>query len=279
MVLLSALLLGLGVGLLSSFLGVGGGILMVPLMPHLFAIDGRVAVATSLFTVFITVFFNTLMFARRKLMDFKLIFAIGMVAALSGFLTSFTTGWVQPRTLRYILAGVLILLGCHLLLSLFGNRERVKSPSTAKGMASPVESAEGQMSEPFRLGQWVLLVTLGIGAGVLSAFTGVGSGLLLTPVLVVAMVGQPQKVVPTVNGIMAMTTSFSVLGYLMQDPGQNMHPYQLGYVRLDIAFLLLVAALSAGRIGQLYQSSLSARARKQLLVVLLFLLAGVALVP
>lgn len=64
--LILLLSLGLVVGTFSALFGVGGGVLIVPLLPLAVNLSVRETIATSLFAIFLVVANNTLSFQRKK---------------------------------------------------------------------------------------------------------------------------------------------------------------------------------------------------------------------
>ena len=69
--------MGLLVALISVFIGLGGGIVLVPLMPDVFGITTHEAVATSLFTIFMVVFLNAYKFHQSKLINWSVVLWMG----------------------------------------------------------------------------------------------------------------------------------------------------------------------------------------------------------
>ena len=73
--------IGCIVGFVSSFLGVGGGIVMVPTFSIIFKYPQQEAIATSLFVIAMITMFNVSRFQSQRLINWKI--AI-MIAAFSG---------------------------------------------------------------------------------------------------------------------------------------------------------------------------------------------------
>lgn len=77
------LIIGLGVGVLSGLLGVGGGIFLVPIMVGWFAIPQHNAHATSLLVVFPTAIVGSFIYGQHQQLDFLMAGSL-TVGAMTG---------------------------------------------------------------------------------------------------------------------------------------------------------------------------------------------------
>jgi hypothetical protein len=155
---------GIGVvaGLLSGLFGVGGGIVMVPLLVAWLALDQRRAAATSLLAI----------------VPIATASAVGYAV----------TGSVDPVAGAILLAGGLLggVLGSRLLprtpiptLQLwFG----ILSLATAARLVLADPSSTGGVGQPWEA---ILLALVGAAAGVLAGLLGVGGGIIMVPGLVI----------------------------------------------------------------------------------------------
>lgn len=107
-------------GFVSSFFGVGGGLLHVPCMVLLLGMPFRIAAPTSTFILPFTVAvgFASLWQSGVRVGDAALWLGAGAVAGAA--LGAWGTARVRGTTLRYLLAGILILVGLRLVLGYFG---------------------------------------------------------------------------------------------------------------------------------------------------------------
>lgn len=93
MSVLAGVLTGLFAGALGSLLGVGGGLVMVPIMVAVFALETRVAVATSLATIIPIALISTWRYAGRDLVDWR-VFGYLTAGAVVG---AFVGTWIAPQ--------------------------------------------------------------------------------------------------------------------------------------------------------------------------------------
>ena len=158
--------LGVFAGALGGMMGVGGGILLVPLLVHLMRKSQHEAQGLSLIFVVATAAVAVIPYLREERIDWRLA-AILTAGALPGVL-------LGARTARRIPGlGLRKLFGIAMLLTAL--RLLVAPPSGAMPIAWP----------------WPADVALGLGVGFFAGLLGVGGGTVLVPALVLAQ-GIPQ---------------------------------------------------------------------------------------
>ncbi len=104
------LVLGLGLllGTLAGFLGVGGGFAAVPAFIYVVGTSTHIAVGTSLFTVLLTASFGTLTHGTRGNVDIILALVMLPTAAVGAQIGSFATAYVRGVQIR-LMYGVALL--------------------------------------------------------------------------------------------------------------------------------------------------------------------------
>src|SRR2546429_3040781 len=161
--------IGLLAGFFSALFGVGGGIVIVPLLISLVAMDAKVATATSLATIIFTSFVGVVSHAALGNVEwgYALLVGIPAVAGLLGGL--WVKDRVSSRQLTLAFAALLVAVGIWLIVKP-GERSTVPSLGAAEAID---------------------LVAIGIVAGCLAGLFGVGGGILFVPALAL-VVGLPQ---------------------------------------------------------------------------------------
>lgn len=101
-------------GALSGFFGVGGGILLVPLILLFLAPPRRVAHATSLGAIIALSVAGTIGFALSGQVDWVVGVTIGAGGVIGGSIGAHYMNRLSPRTLRLIFAVVLIAAGVRM---------------------------------------------------------------------------------------------------------------------------------------------------------------------
>jgi uncharacterized membrane protein YfcA len=101
-------LIGLAAGFFSALFGVGGGIVIVPLLLLLCAFDARAAAATSLAAIGITAVSGVIGFAAHGDVRVSHAALVGLPAALSVIGATAVQQRLQTRTLELLFAAFLI---------------------------------------------------------------------------------------------------------------------------------------------------------------------------
>jgi len=110
------LLLGFGVGVLSGIIGIGGGVVIVPLLIGLLGMSQRKAQGTSLAALLLPVgIFAFWTYYREGNADLRVGLLVAAGFAVGGLFGGFGAQYVPELWLRRIFAVVLIGLGARML--------------------------------------------------------------------------------------------------------------------------------------------------------------------
>lgn len=245
--------IGLCVGLSSSFLGLGGGILIVPLLPLAADISTRGVIGTSLLTVFLVSVQNTWAFHRKRLIEWRPALVIGAFSSVGSFVAGRLTKVVPLHLLDTGFFILLLALGLHTLYK----ATRRPRPREASGM-----SGRG----------WPAMM-LGFVSGIIAGFTGIGGGVFVVPVLSMYDWVAAAKVVPTSVATILLTSAAGAAAFLLRFV-ETSNPVSVSDLpRLDLAMALFLGGAFSSRFGQAYQSRLDPRKRDWLIGFLLLVLS------
>lgn len=160
--------LGFGIGMLAAFLGIGGGVLVIPLLIFGFGLSQRRAAGTSLGVISVVVGTSLayqLLFVDDRAQPAWLAAACIMpTALLAATVAASWARYVPQRLLQY--AFVVILLSAAYRLSGIGQAEVSSSFFTYESLAWP---------------EICVLPAFGLLVGTVSALVGIGGGMLLIP--------------------------------------------------------------------------------------------------
>ena len=109
-------LLGIITGVLAGLLGIGGGVLIVPVLVLLFGTSDLVAKGTSLLVLIPTTISGTIGNARRKNVDLPAAVTIGLAACTTTALGAWIATLIDPLTGNILFAAFLTVLGVQMLL-------------------------------------------------------------------------------------------------------------------------------------------------------------------
>lgn len=164
--------IGLIVGLMSGLFGVGGGIILVPLLVLLFKVEQKRAQATSLVVVALAALSGSTTYALAESVDWV---SVPLLVAGGLFGTWLGTSLVRKTADKWLKLsfGVLLVI------------------VAGRFLFQAIEAAQSAQSG-FDLTVAIGLFFAGFAMGFLSAFLGVGGGVVVIPILV-SFFGFPQQ--------------------------------------------------------------------------------------
>lgn len=120
---ISMIVIGLCVGALSGMLGIGGGLITVPIMVIIFHVPPAVAKGTALAVVIPTAFSGTMQNLANKNADLVAAFTVSII----GIFTAIAGGWVAAQMSaglsNLLFAILLMVIAARMLIQLRGQRE------------------------------------------------------------------------------------------------------------------------------------------------------------
>lgn len=241
---------GFGAGVFGSLLGLGGGILIVPLLTFGFGLDFRAAVGVSLVCVIVTSSAAAGVYLERHLANLRLGMLLEVFTA-SGALIGGLIAFLLPDR---VLAGLFALLLVYTAVTMLRRRATsagdagpsIENPDDAAGAAQapgPFRAAlAGPGYRPVRLGA-------GIGgsvfAGLVSALLGVGGGIVKVPLMHLVMRVPLKVATATSNLMIGVTASASAIVYLLRD---GINPLVAGPTAVGVFAGAMVGSRVAQRI-------------------------------
>jgi uncharacterized protein len=252
------LVAGAGAGLFGSLLGLGGGILIVPLLTLAFGLPLLTAVGISLICVIVTSSAAAGVYLERRVANLRLGMTLELFTA-SGAMVGGLVAFLLPERL---LEGLFTLLLVYVAVTMARRKDaRASVPAPAEaGDQAPAEVIEAVDQAPDRppvafidqlSGPGYRVRRLGFGvigsvfAGVASALLGIGGGLIKVPVLHVIM-GVPLRVATATSNLMiGITASASAIIYLLRG---GIDPYAAAPTAIGVFLGASVGSRIASRI-------------------------------
>ena len=223
--LVALALCGAGAGTLGALVGIGGGVLMIPLLTLGFGVDLRVATATSLVAVVATSTASGSVYVGNGLANMRLGMTLEVATSLGGVAGGLLSATLSTAVLARLLA-VLMVVTAVLMLRRPG---KPPAPATsgdvpAPGVVptpgprrSPLDGAYYDERERTLVSYRPVRVLLGSGialvAGVLSGLLGVGGGFLKVPAMNLGMRVPLRVAAATSNFMIGVTASASLFVY------------------------------------------------------------------
>ncbi|HEY3334304.1 MAG TPA: sulfite exporter TauE/SafE family protein [Candidatus Limnocylindrales bacterium] len=279
---------GAAVGLFGSLLGLGGGILLVPLLTLGFGRPLREAVAISLVSVIVTSSAGAGIYLRRHVANLRLGMVLELFTACGALLGGLIAFALPVPVLEGLFAALLAYVAFNML-----RRRPPKATATPQPPADEVlVPPSGEGTDPVALpaasratavppvavvptpavpmpSTWPFVRSLSgpgytvtrmpfgvvgaVFAGIVSALLGVGGGIVKVPLMNLAM-GVPLKVATaTSNMMIGITATSSAVIYLLRD---EINPYIAGPVALGVFVGASVGARVINRIDTAFLQNL-----------------------
>lgn len=192
-------LVGIGIGVLSGLLGIGGGTVMVPIFRLAFGMSPLMSTATSLFAIIPTSISGAISHTRNK----TCLPLLGLVMGLGGALTSPLGVWLSTISPAWaVMLGAALVIG-YSAVNMLWKAATMGKASTAD---QPSKAADGRTVDgrpKLTRKQLLIGVAIGLGAGVASGYVGLGGGFVMVP-LMVSLLGLPMRYVSGTSLIAVM---------------------------------------------------------------------------
>lgn len=240
---------GMAAGAFGSLLGLGGGILIVPLLTLGFGRPLRDAVAVSLVCVIVTSSAAAGAYLRGGAANLRL----GMVLALFTATGALVGGLVAFAVPDRVLAGLFAILLVYVASTMARRRGRavgapvapVDPPDEAPAPDRRAAVTARLSGISYRTRNLVPGSLASVGAGILSALLGVGGGIINVPTMNILM-GVPLRVAAATSNLMiGVTAVASAIVYLLRG---GIDPYLAGPTAVGVFIGATIGARSAHRV-------------------------------
>lgn len=231
------LLVGLSAGILSGMFGIGGGVVIVPVLVAIFGFDIREATGTSLAAQLLPVgIFAAITYYRagKLKIGISVLAAIGLVAgAAFGAKIALL---LEAEHVQKAYALFLLYAGWR-----FADPRRwlAELRSATPPLVAPEREA--------RTTAWFVILAVGFGAGILSGFFGVGGGIVIVPALVAFLAFDQKMANGTSLGAMVTSSLINII-LIPFGLGAAVSYYQAGMLDVTTAALVSVG-LAIGALG------------------------------
>lgn len=243
--------IGIGVGLISNTLGLGGGILMVPaFLEFVDGMDTNTAKGTSLLTITLVASVNA--WRLNSGGEFNVPWRLAGLLAMGSIVGGFVGGWVTGILPDYIVAWVFITF-----MALVGVRTFFIEP--------PKVTEDQVRSLRF------IPIVIGFCAGFAGGATGTGGGAVLVPLTLIAGLTTNERVVALSNLVMIGTAAASTAAHLIAPQTADL-PQTIGQVYLPIVPFVFMGALIVAPFGRILNKRMSLVWRKGILGGLLIII-------
>ncbi len=237
--------IGALVGTLSGFFGIGGGIILTPLL-LLLGFKPVLAVATSLMFTFGTGLSGAITHTKMNNVNWRIAAVLGIVGALSAQASNRIVIYISGRY-DWLLNVWLILMLIYFAWSLYNRKNKEEAPPVFKN-------------------QYVAGSLIGLIAGFLAALLGIGGGFIIVPLLIKWIGFDSKKAIGTSLATIVIISIGGIVGYGAQ--------FELNYL---LGICLIIGAFIGSPFGARMTARYQAKEiNKKLGVLYFFAIASIA---
>ena len=234
--------LGFAAGILGSMIGLGGGIVVVPVLTF-FGFPPTLAVSNSLFAAFSNAVGSTVSYSRQKRIDYSLGLKLGLLCIPGTILGAYFSSDVTPGLFKILFGLVLVSSAVYIF------------------MRKKIETQEKILTKQMI----VFVISASFFAGIISSFFGIGGGIVFVPLMVIGIGMTMKKAAPTSQFILLFASLSGIIVHSL-----------LGHPDFLQAGLLSAGAFVGGIIGARISFNIKERSL-QILVSAIIILAAIKL--
>lgn len=250
---------GLVVGGLGSMLGIGGGVLLIPLLTGLFHVPIKTAIGASIVSVIATSSAAGTVYVGRGLAHTRLSMVLEIATTTGALAGGITAVLISPHWLEVAFAILLAYVAYSL-----------RGISIHEGSNSATGLLDTNYVDPFTghtITYGVRNLPQGLGAsflaGNVSGLLGIGCGIIKVPIMNLVMGVPLRAAIATSNFMIGITAATSALIY-----------YQHGYLDPRIAIPTSLGVLIGAQVGTRMGGKLRSHRLRQVFQILLIIFAA-----
>ncbi|MCH8860083.1 MAG: sulfite exporter TauE/SafE family protein [Thaumarchaeota archaeon] len=207
--------LGFAAGLLGSIIGLGGGIIIVPVLTF-FGFSPALAASNSIFAVFSNAIASSISYAKQRRIEYSIGLKLGLLSIPGTVVGALISSEITPSLFKILFALILIFASVYI----FSKRK-----------------IEPKM---YNISKQIMILAIGASfvAGIMSGLFGVGGGIIFVPLMVIAMGLSMKNAAPTSQFILLFASGSALVTHTL-----------LGHPDFYQALLLATGAFVGGLVG------------------------------
>ncbi len=207
--------LGFAAGLLGSIIGLGGGIIIVPVLTF-FGFSPALAASNSIFAVFSNAIASSISYAKQRRIEYSIGLKLGLLSIPGTIVGAYVSSEITPSIFKILFALILISASIYI----FSKRK--------------IEPKN------YNLSKQIMILAIGASfvAGIMSGLFGVGGGIIFVPLMVIAMGLSMKNAAPTSQFILLFASGSALVTHTL-----------LGHPDFYQALLLATGAFVGGLVG------------------------------
>ena len=245
---------GIVVGFAAGLLGIGGGFFMTPVQYMLYTSMGlttdmaiKLAFGTTLLVILPTAASGAWRHSQKGTVWWKAAVTMGGCSLIGGFIGATLATHLPGIALKMAFGAIAVAAAVRML------------------TARPPETEQVPRDNPWLWAAWAIPI------GIVTGLLGIGGGVMVVPVMVLALRFKMHTAVATSLAMMIFTSTGAVIGYIINGIGvPDLPAYSIGYVNLLSWLLLAVTSVGMAQVGAVTAHKLPARQLRYIFVAVIF---------
>ena len=246
--LLLLMLTGLGAGILGAIMGIGGGMIITPVLTIVMGLPIQYAIAASVIAVIATSSGATIAYLRDEMLNLRVAMFLEIATTVGAVVGAIVSGLVNAKFLYWLFGALLLFSSYNMVRKLIGKKDA--APAETNDRIATKLRLNGSYYDKAALQQVDYSVTnvpggfaMMFGAGIASGLLGIGSGAFKVIAMDTIMHMPLKPSSATSNLMMGVTAAASATVYFFNG---SLQPQIAG----PLAIGIIVGALIGSRIMQ-----------------------------
>jgi uncharacterized protein len=207
--------LGFVAGVLGSIIGLGGGIIIVPVLTF-FGFPPALAASNSIFAVFSNAVASSVSYAKQKKIEYSIGLKLGLLSIPGTVFGAYLSADITPSLFKILFGLILITASIYIY-----SKRKIEPKS-------------------HNISKQIMILAIGASflAGIISGLFGVGGGIIFVPLMVIAIGLSMKNAAPTSQFILLFASASALITHTL-----------LGHPDFYHALLLSSGAFVGGLVG------------------------------
>ena len=254
--LLLLFITGAGVGLMSSFFGIGGGVIMIPTLFSIYpSLPAHALIPISLGMIFLNTALNIFNWRKDKVLPSKkTVLNLFIGCAFGALLGSYTLYMMDSELIKKIFGVVLLMVSIRMLTT----------------------SSENLNSTPNLNPLFFILI--GFSGAFLSSITGLGGGIIYIPLFIILTKISKNFISPYSNVAMFFASILGLIPHLLRpidvtklDIDSLLKGFFIGHMNIFIIGVMFLGAITTSKLGSRLNLNVSVKTKNLLLSLILLI--------
>ncbi|MFX3618680.1 MAG: sulfite exporter TauE/SafE family protein [Sporolactobacillus sp.] len=256
--------IGLAAGIFGAIFGLGGGMIVTPVLTLLLGVDIKYAIGASIIAVIATSSGSTIAYLKDEMLNLRVGMFLEIATTIGAILGAVLTG-ILPSSILYVLFGALLLFSTYNMIRKLRSGKETVDDVTPDSLSTKLklngyyyDNATGQQVN-YQVSHVPGGFSMMLGAGVASGLLGIGSGAFKVIAMDTIMKMPLKPSSATSNLMMGVTAAASATVYFFN-----------GSIQPAIAAPLAIGILVGALIGSRIMKRLRPRVLRMIFVPILF---------